>query len=163
MTPFAKILGVVVCGGGLLFAATETPCAGEENPAILEIVAIQASKEDGGVDPRLRPMALDLQSLPYETFSLIAARACMVSTGDRCGMRVTADAYLVVRTVENAAGYLRVNVLLNRGNRPVLDADLKINRDAGVMLTNVRREGPALIMSIKVKDNPRSAASAVAR
>jgi hypothetical protein len=162
MTPFAKIIGAVLCGGGLLLAAVDGARA-EADAAILELVAIQASKSDGSLDPRLRPMAADLQALPYGSFSLISARACTVSTGDRCGMRVTNEAYLVVRAVENAERYLRVNVVLTRGNRPVLDADLKINRDAGVMLTNVKREGPALIVSIKVKDKPGAATGVVGR
>jgi len=162
MSPFAKILGVVLCGGGLFVAPADVARA-DADPAILEIVAIQASKNDGSLDPRLRPMAADLRALPYGSFSLISARACTVDAGDRCGMRVTNDAYLVVRAIENAERYLRVNVLLNRGNRPVLDADLKINRDAGVMLTNVKREGPALIVSIKVKDKPSAAAGVVNR
>ena len=160
--PFAKIIGAALCSGGLLLIAVDGARA-DPDPAILELVAIRASKNDGSVDPRLRPMAADLNSLPYESFSLISARACMVEAGDRCGMRVTNDAYLVVRVVENAESYLRVNVLLNRGNRPGLDADLKINRDAGVMLTNVKREGPALVVSIKVKDHPRAASGAKRR
>ncbi len=162
MIRFAKIIGAALCGGGLFFAAVDGARA-DPDPAILELVAIRASKSDGSVDPRLRPMAADLHSLPYESFSLISARACMVEAGDRCGMRVTNEAYLVVRAVETAESYLRVNVLLNSGNRPVLDADLKINRNAGVMLTNVKREGPALVVSIKVRDRPRAASDVKGR
>jgi hypothetical protein len=157
MTPFAKIIGAVLCGGSLLLALGDPAQAEDANPAILELVAIKASKDVGPFDKRLVLYEPELRALPYRSFSLISARACTVTAGDRCGMRVTNEAYLVVRTVENAERYLRVNVALNRGNRPVLDADLKINRDAGVMLTNVRREGPALIVSIKVKDKPRPA------
>lgn len=163
MTVFAKIIGVVLCGSGLLFTVVDGARAEEADPAILELVAIQASKSGASLDPRLLPMAADLRALPYGSFSLISARACMVGTGGRCGMRVTNEAYLVVRAVENTQRYLRVNVTLNRSNRPVLDADLKINRDAGVMLTNMRREGPTLIVSIKVKDKPHPAAAGLDR
>lgn len=145
----------------LLWPATVP--AQEADPAILEIVAIRASKEAGMLDPRLRPMKADLESLPYASFSLIGARACTVTGGDRCGMKVSEDAYLVIRTVENAPRYLRVNVLLNRANRPVFDANLKINRNAGVVLSNVRREGPALVMSIKVKERPAAAGAPALR
>jgi hypothetical protein len=158
MTPFAKIIGAVLCGGTLLLAIGENAGAEDANPAILELVAIKASKDTGPFDKRLASYEPELRALPYRSFSLISARACTVRAGDRCGMRISGDAYLAVRAVENADRYLRVNVALNSRNRPVLDADLKINRDAGVMLTNVRREGPALIVSIKVKDRPHAAA-----
>jgi len=157
MTPFAKMIGAVLCGSALLLVAGDNASADETNPAILELVAIKASKDAGPVDKRLASYEPELRTLPYRSFSLISARACTVASGDRCGMRISDEAYLAVRAVENAERYLRVNVALNSRNRPVLDADLKINRNAGVMLTNVRREGPALIVSIKVKDRPRAA------
>jgi hypothetical protein len=158
MMASAKILGAILCGGSLLFVVGDKAFAEDANPAILELVAIKASKTEGALDKRLVSYEPELRTLPYRSFSLISARACTVVSGDRCGMRITNDAYLAVRAVENAERYLRVNVALNSRNRPVLDADLKINRDAGVMLTNVRREGPALIVSIKVKDRPRATA-----
>jgi hypothetical protein len=156
MTPFTKIIGAALCGGALLFVVGENAGADDTNPAILELVAIKASKDAGPFDKRLASYEPELRTLPYQSYSLISARACTVDSGDRCGMRIAGEAYLAVRAVENAERYLRVNVTLNSRNRPVLDADLKINRNAGVMLTNVRREGPALIVSIKVKDGPRA-------
>ena len=68
-----------------------------------------------------------------------------------------------MRTVENTVRYLRLNVLLNRNNRPVFDANLKIDRNAGVVLTNMHRDGPALVMSIKVRERPKAAAGLPAR
>lgn len=160
---FAKTIGVALCSGACLSLVPAAAVAQNVDPAILEIVAIRASKDTGRPDPRLRPLMADLQSLPYGSFALIGARACTVNAGDRCGMKVTEDAYLVIRAVENAQGYLRVNVLLNRKNRPVFDANLKINRNAGVVLTNVRREGPALVMSIKVNERPKPSAATASR
>jgi hypothetical protein len=160
---WARTIGTALCGGACLSLLVGSAHAQGVDPVILEIVAIRASKDEGRPDPRLRPMMSDLQSLPYGSFSLIGARACTVTGGDRCGMRVTEDAYLVVRTVENAERFLRVNVLLNRKNRPVFDANLKINRNAGVVLTNVRRDGPSLVMSIKVREKPGSAPTVSAR
>ena len=159
MLSLAKLVGAALCGGGLLLSLADVSLAEPADAAILEIVAIKASKNAGAVDPRLRPMMADLESLPYGSFSLLGARACMVGAGggDRCGMKVSDDAYLVIRSVENAEKFIRLNVLLNRNNKPVLDANLKINRNAGVVLTNMRREGPALVMSIKVRDDPRAA------
>jgi hypothetical protein len=160
---WTSAIGAALCGGGCVIVFSGAVQAQVADPAILEIVAISASKDDGRPDPRLRPMMADLQSLPYASFSLIGARACTVTGGDRCGMRVTEDAYLVVRIVENASRYLRINVLLNRKNRPVFDANLKINRNAGVVLTNVRRDGPSLVMSVKVKEKPQAVAGPASR
>jgi len=162
MLSLAKCLGAALCGGSLILTLTDAALAEPVDAAILEIVAIRASKDAGAVDPRLRPMMADLESLPYGSFSLLGARACTVGGGDRCAMKVSDDVYLVIRAVENTPKYIRLNVLLNRKNRPVFDANLKINRNAGVVLTNMRREGPALVMSIKVRDDPRAAGSASA-
>jgi hypothetical protein len=142
---------------------SERPARAEPGgTAILEIIAIKASKDPGTFDRRLISLKQDLEALPYQSFTLLAARACTIRGGDRCGMRVLEDANLVIRAVENTPKYLRLNVLLNRKNKPVLEADLKINRNAGVVLTNMRREGPALVMSIKVRDEPRAAGTASA-
>jgi hypothetical protein len=157
MLSLVKLVGAALCGGGLLLSYADVALAEPADAAILEIVAIKASKNAGAIDPRLRPMMADLEALPYASFTLLGARACTVGGGDRCGMKVSDDAYLVIRSVENAQKYIRLNVLLNRKNKPVLDANLKINRNAGVVLTNMRREGPALVMSIKVRDDPRAA------
>ena len=154
MLLLVKLIGAALCGGGLLFSFADVALAEPADAAILEIVAIRASKDAGAVDPRLRPMMADLKSLPYGSFTLLGARACTVNRGDRCGMKVSDDAYLIIRAVESAPTYIRLNVLLNRKNKPVLDANLKINRNAAVVLTNMRRDGPALVMSIKVRDDP---------
>ena len=156
MLALAKFVGAALCGGGLVLSLADSALAEPADVAILEIVAIRASKDAGAVDPRLRPMMADLASLPYGSFTLLGARACTVGGGDRCGMKVSDDVYLVIRAVENTPKYIRLNVLLNRKNRPIFDANLKINRNAGVVLTNMRREGPALVMSIKVRSDPRT-------
>jgi hypothetical protein len=154
MRPLAILIGAALCGGGVLLSTGHVARAESGGAAILEVIAIKASKDPGVFDRRLISLKPDLDSLPYGSFTLLAARACTVTGGDRCGLRVLEDANLVIRTVENTPKYLRLNVLLNRNNRPVLDANLKINRNAGVVLTNMRREGPALVMSIKVRDQP---------
>ena len=163
MRPFSLLVGTALCGGVLLLAGPDGARAESGGAAILEVIAIKASKDPGVFDRRLISLKPDLEALPYASFTLLAARACTVDRGDRCGMRVLEDANLVIRAVENTPTYLRLNVLLNRKNKPVLDANLKINRNAGVVLTNMRREGPALVMSIKVRDEPRAGAASAAR
>ena len=163
MRPFFVLVGTALCGGALLLVGPRAACAEPGGTAILEVIAIKASKDPGVFDRRLISLKPDLEALPYGSFTLLAARACTVDRGDRCGMRVLEDANLVIRAVENTPTYLRLNVLLNRKNKPVLDANLKINRNAGVVLTNMRREGPALVMSIKVRDEPRTGSASVAR
>ncbi len=162
MRAYSIIVRVALCGGALLLTAERPAHAEPGGTAILEIIAIKASKDPGAFDRRLISLKQDLEALPYGSFTLLAARACTIRVGDRCGMRVLEDANLVIRAVENTPKYIRFNVLLNRKNKPVLEADLKINRNAGVVLTNMRREGPALVMSIKVRDEPRASGTASA-
>ena len=155
-----SIVCAALCGGAMFLIAERHAYAESGGAAILEVIAIKASKDPGVFDRRLISLKQDLEALPYASFTLLAARACTIHGGDRCGMRVLEDANLVIRAVENTPKYIRLNVILNRKNKPVLEADLKINRNAGVVLTNMRREGPALVMSIKVRDEPRATAGA---
>lgn len=126
----------------------------QQEAAIVHIIAMSASREDSGVDPRLRPIRSDLRSLPFRGYALIGARACTLRDGDRCGMKIEDEGYLQLRTTETTPQFLKLHLLLNRRNRPVVNADLKLNRDAGVLLTSSRVDGRTLVLSIKLREYP---------
>ena len=126
----------------------------QQEAAIVHIIAMSASREESGVDPRLRPIRSDLRALPFRGYTLIGARACTLRDGDRCGMKIEDEGYLQLRTTETNPQFLKLHLLLNRRNRPVVNADLKLNRDAGVLLTSSRVDGGTLVLSIKLREYP---------
>ncbi len=76
MRPLALLIGAALCGGSIV-APLGGPLAHAEGggAAILEVIAIKASKDPGVFDPRLISLTHDLESLPYASFTLLAARA----------------------------------------------------------------------------------------
>jgi len=67
-------------------------------------------------------------------------------------MQLGGNGYLQITTTETTPSYLKLRMLLNRRNRPVVNADLKLNRNAGIILTSSRVEGGTLVLSIRVTD-----------
>jgi hypothetical protein len=152
------IFSTLVCGGitsvaGFAVAETSEPVV-EQTPAIVQIVAVQASKEPIGMDSRLDSIKNDLRQLPFRGYALIGARACTLRDGDRCGMRIDDEGYLQIRTTGTTSEFLKLHLLFNRRNRPVVNADLKLNRKAAVLLTSSRIDGGTLVLSIKLREYP---------
>jgi hypothetical protein len=55
-----------------------------------------------------------------------------------------------------------MRVLLNQDNRPILNADIKLDRDAGILLKSVRTGVGVIILSIKTCSPPSATAAHVA-
>lgn len=139
-------------GALLCLAVVDAGAQTSGDTAIVQISAVLASREHREFDPRLKPIRQDLRSLPFRGFSLISRRACNLGEGDRCAMQLAGDGYLQITTTETTPSYLKLRMLLNRRNRPVVNADLKLNRNAGIILTSSRVEGGTLVLSIRVTD-----------
>ncbi len=150
----AGLLGLcfVVPAMTLLFGTSEA--GAEEESAILKIVAVLATKERGSFDPRLEAMRADLRSLPFRSYTLLAMQTCAVSSGDQCGMNVPANGFLQVTTTESTATHLKLRLILNQANRPVVNVDLKLNRNAGILIKSNRCEAGTVLISIKTSPAP---------
>jgi hypothetical protein len=55
-----------------------------------------------------------------------------------------------------------MRLLLNQQNRPILNADVKLDRDAGILLKSVRTGAGVVILSIKSCESPAAASGATA-
>jgi len=69
-------------------------------------------------------------------------------------MKIGEEGYLQLSTTETTREFLKLHLLFNRRNRPVVNADLKLNRKASVLLTSTRIDGGTLILSIKLREYP---------
>jgi len=144
----AGLLGLVFAApAAIVFWGVSEAYADESS--ILKIAAVLATKERGNFDPRLEPLRADLRSLPFRSYALLATQTCTVSSGDQCAMNVPSNGFLQVTTTESTATHLKLRLVLNQENRPVVNADLKLNRNAGILIKSSRTEGGTVLISIK--------------
>jgi hypothetical protein len=127
----------------------------------LHISAVLATKERGGFDPRLEPLRADLRSLPFKDYSLLAMRSCEVSNGGLCAMDVPASGSLRVTATECSPSHLKLHLVLDQGHRSVINADLKLSRNAGVLIKSTRTEVGTVLISIKATAPPPEVGEAV--
>jgi hypothetical protein len=138
---FVAPAAIVVLGSATTVRADES--------AVLQIAAVLATKERGNFDPRLEPMRSDLRSLPFRSYALLATHSCTVASGDQCAMKVPSNGFLQITTTESTATHLKLKLVLNQANRPVVNAELKLNRNAGILIKSSRTEGGTVLISIK--------------
>jgi hypothetical protein len=149
----AGLLGLVFVAPAAIVVLGPSPALADES-AILQIAAVLATKERGNFDARLEPLRADLRSLPFRSYALLATQTCTVASGDQCGMNVPSNGYLQVTTTESTASHIKLRLVLNQGNRPIVNADLKLNRNAGILIKSSRTEGGTVLISVKTSPAP---------
>jgi hypothetical protein len=93
----AELVPSLALGAALLFHAA---VALAEDPSVIQISAVLASKEPRPNDPRLDSLKQDLESLPYAGYTLLDINSCRFQSGDQCGMDIPGGGYLQIRTTE---------------------------------------------------------------
>jgi hypothetical protein len=133
---------------GLLVAATPGVVEAAE-ATVVQISAVLASKDHHEFDPRLAPLRPELRGLPFKGYTLLAIQSCRLEAGDHCAMDIPGGGYLHLTTTQTSDRHLKMRILLNQQNRPILNADVKLDRDAGILLKSVRTDVGVIILSIK--------------
>jgi hypothetical protein len=139
--------------------ASVWPVAAIAGQAVIQISAVLASKENPEFDPRLASIKPELRGLPFKGYTLLGIQSCRLEAGDHCAMDIPGGGYLHVTTTESTARHLKMRLLLNQGNRPILNADIKLNRDAGILLKSARTDAGVIILSIKSSSTPAATAA----
>jgi hypothetical protein len=132
------------------------------NEAVIQISAVLASKDSHEFDPRLEPLRPELRGLPFKGYTLLGIQSCRLESGDQCAMDIPGGGYLHLTTAQTTDRHMKMRLLLNQQNRPILHADIKLDRDAGILLKSVRTGVGVIILSIKASP-PTTAAAAAAR
>jgi hypothetical protein len=155
MVRLAAMWGLVILCGGLLIW-TDTALAEDAgiDTAIVQISAVLASRDPGGFDPRLKDLKQELRGFPFRSYKLIGIQACKFATGDQCGMEIPGGGYLQMHTTESTPGHFKMRLLLIQDNRPVLNADVKLSRNANLLLKSNRTEQGTIIVSIRAPEQP---------
>lgn len=147
---------------GMLVAsmATMTPAGAQSGQeTMVQISAMLASKDQQEFDPRLTALRPELRGLPFKGYTLLAVQACRLEAGDQCEMDIPGGGYLHMTTTECTSRHLKIRLLLNQHNRPVINADIKLNRNAGILLKSARTEMGTIVLSIKTSSPAQADAS----
>ena len=69
-------------------------------------------------------------------------------------MDIPGGGYLQMNTTESTPGHFKMRLLLIQDNRPVLNADVKLSRNASLLLKSNRTEAGTIIVSIRAPAQP---------
>jgi len=128
----------------ILLSTILAPLVALAGSPIIQISAVLASHDKKQFDPRLRDLRSDLRALPFKGYQLYGIHSCRLESGDQCGMDLPGGDYLHVMAVEQTDRYLKMRLLVNRNNRPVLVTDITLNRDANVIIKGPRSQQGAI-------------------
>jgi hypothetical protein len=146
------LLGILVAGT----VAGVGTSANASQATVIQISAMLASKDQTDFDPRLAALKQELRGLPFKGYTLLGVQSCRLEVGDQCEMDIPGGGYLHVSATECTTRHLKIRLLLNQQNRPILNADIKLNRNAGILLKSARTDMGTIILSIKSSPPPQS-------
>ncbi|MEE8312311.1 MAG: hypothetical protein V3R77_08640 [Candidatus Binatia bacterium] len=156
MLRLAAISGLVLLSGGLI-GWTDHALADDAvvlDSSVVQISAVLASRDGRGIDPRLKHLRPQLRGFPFRSYQLLAVQSCEFATGDQCSMDIPGGGYLQMNTTESTPGHFKMRLLLIQDNRPVLNADVKLSRNASLLLKSNRTEAGTIIVSIRAPAQP---------
>lgn len=151
--PASRLACLAVCGAVSLVLVTDA-FAGP--PTIIQLSAILASKNRQPFDPRLVSLKPQLRGLPYKGYTLLGSQMCRSGIGGHCGIDIPGGGFVVVTTKESNAHHMRLHLLLNYQNRPVLSTELTLNGNAGLLVRGMRTDQGTIIISV-LADRPKTA------
>jgi hypothetical protein len=136
--------------GLLLVPAAATLAADDQ--VVIQVSAVRASNAAKSFDPRLQEMKPELKRLRFKSYQLLSAKSHSLSAGDQCGIELPGGRYLHVTVVERTPQALKLRVLINENNHPVVSTDVKLNRNSILLLGGPRDAQGTLIVAIGATD-----------
>lgn len=136
--------------------------AAAEPKTTINISAVMASNSGPGrsFDARLNDLRDELKPLRFKNYRLVSSQSrTLRGSGDQCGLELPNGRYLNITTREHTRDHLRIHILLNENNRPVINTDVKIEPASVVLIGGPRDEHGTLIITIGTKalaEGPRS-------
>jgi hypothetical protein len=125
----------------------------------IRISTVLASNSGRNWDERLEPIRKQLRRLRFKSYHLMGTQTRSVRSGDECGIELPNDRFLHVTTEEITSRYLRLHILLNENNRPIINTDVKLNPSSVVLLGGPQDSAGTLIISIAAIDSEPAAAA----
>lgn len=130
-------------------ASLVSTAASAENRTTIQITAVRASNEGRVFDPRLTGIRTELKQLRFRSYDLVSTETRVLhGNGGQCGMELPNGRYLHLTTREHAPNHLRLHILLNEDNRPVVNTYVKLELGSVLVVGGPRDENGTLVITI---------------
>lgn len=132
-----------------LAATFTTGSAHAENHTTVQVTAVMASYQGRSFDRRLSSLRSELRALPFRSYSYLdSATRELHGNGEEIGIELPHGRFLYLSTREHTAGHLRLHILLNEDNRPVVNTFVKLELGSVVLLGGPRDSEGTLFLAI---------------
>ena len=123
--------------------------AAAENRTTITITAVRASNEGRVFDSRLSSLKTELKQLRFRSYNLVSSETRVLhGNGGQCGIELPNGRYLHITTREHTPDHLRLHILLNEDNRPVVNTYVKLELGSVVLMGGPRDESGTLVITI---------------
>lgn len=132
-----------------LTATLASGSAHAENHTTVEVTAVLASYQGRSFDRRLSDLRSELRGLPFRSYSYLGSETRELhGNGEELGIELPHGRYLYLSTREHTANHLRLHILLNEDNRPVVNTFVKLELGSVVLLGGPRDSDGTLFLAI---------------
>jgi hypothetical protein len=131
-----------------LASVLSTPAFAENRTAI-QIATVLASNDGRMFDSRLASLRDELRQLRFKSYKLVSSETRVLhGNGGQSGIALPNGRYLHITTREHTPNHLRLHILLNEDNRPVVNTYVKLELGSVVLLGGPRDENGTLVITI---------------
>ena len=132
-----------------VLATIVSSSASAENRTTIQISTVLASNEGRTFDARLSNLKTELRQLRFRSYKLLATEThALHGNGGQSGMELPHGRYLHISTREHTPDHLRLHILLNEDNRPVVNTYVKLELGSVVLLGGPRDPDGTLVITI---------------
>ncbi|HXC52709.1 MAG TPA: hypothetical protein VN634_17630 [Candidatus Limnocylindrales bacterium] len=120
-----------------------------ENRTTIQIATVLASNDGRVFDSRLASLKNELRQLRFKSYKLVSSETRVLhGNGGQSGMELPHGRYLHITTREHTPDHLRLHILLNEDNRPVVNTYVKLELGSVVLLGGPRDPDGTLVITI---------------
>lgn len=132
-----------------ILASFVATTASAENRTTVQIQTVLASNNQRYFDVRLASLKTELKGLRFKSYSLVSSETRVLhGNGGQSGMELPNGRYLHITTREHTPGYVRLHILLNEDNHPVVNTYVKLELGSVVLLGGPRDESGTLVIAL---------------
>lgn len=132
-----------------LAATLTSGSAHAENHTTVEVTAVLASYQGRSFDRRLSSLRREFRGLPFRSYTYLdSATRELHGNGEEIGIDLPHGRFLYLSTREHTSGHLKLHILLNEDNRPVVNTFVKLELGSVVLLGGPRDSEGTLFLAI---------------
>jgi len=120
-----------------------------ENRTTIQIATVLASNDGRVFDSRLASLKNELRQLRFKSYRLVSSETRVLhGNGGQSGLELPHGRYLHITTREHTPDHLRLHILLNEDNHPVVNTYVKLELGSVVLLGGPRDQDGTLVITI---------------